>query len=116
MKPVEMESNESTKQVYSEIRTRLRTTVSPDEKAGKEGVTGEAAIVEENGKSSAEAKYTCSWCLKAFDNLKVLNRHILSHTKPEICDQCNMGFRDKNELVQHQQVTKFITINSVMCI
>lgn len=48
--------------------------------------------------------FKCDLCSKSFPTQKAVEKHTLSHTRPEQCRKCDMKFRTKEEVVKHMKV------------
>ncbi|ODM94178.1 Gastrula zinc finger protein xFG20-1 [Orchesella cincta] len=66
---------------------------------------GDAYYNESNLETQPDGKFKCpdSTCLKAFKNLKMLNRHALLHDleRPYNCLKCGIDFKNKQAIKEH---------------
>lgn len=111
--PSSLKENEVNKNLQSSSAKRKRTTmnsntvpeISPETSSEAQKLSESKLDESDSLKSLSKELQQCKFCSKAFCNIRLLNKHMLCHTKPEKCPKCGMAFRNKDEVSRHIKVS-----------
>lgn len=73
--------------------------------------------LDSHSSTHKQKKYSCTYCLKAFNRKDCFASHVRTHTgeRPFKCDVCNKTFTQRNALTTHMTLHTGKTVKCTMC-